>query len=63
MSDVLFKLISLDTAIEMPSANKKRRREQVIAHTRSIIDELKSTCDGITTKSSNISSEVSDRGL
>ena len=34
----------------MPSASKKRRREQVIAHTRIIIDELRSTCDGITAK-------------
>jgi hypothetical protein len=44
----------------MPSANKKRRREQVIAQTLSIIDELKSTCEGIVGKSSNDTSEVSD---
>ena len=43
----------------MPTTTKKRRREQVIAHTRSVIDELKSTCDGISTKSSNIAAEVS----
>lgn len=42
----------------MPSASKKRRREQVIAHTRLIVDELKSTCNGIITKPLILSSEV-----
>lgn len=42
----------------MPSASKKRRREQVIAHTRLIIEELKSTCDGIKTSPLALTSEV-----
>lgn len=43
----------------MTSINKRKRREQVIAHTLTIIEELKTSCEKIEANPSTISSEVS----